>query len=51
VGAGIEERPQPLGGKRDRVRLGDADDVKALRAGERGERGLDRRRAQKSRLA
>jgi hypothetical protein len=45
VGAGIEERPQPSGGKRNRIRLGDADDVKALCAGESGEFSLECRRA------
>jgi hypothetical protein len=51
MGAGVQKRAQPLGGERDRVRARDADDVEAERARLRGERALERRRAQKSRLA
>jgi hypothetical protein len=51
VGAGLEEGAEPFGGKRNRVRRGNADEVETLRAGERGELGLERRQTQKSRLA
>jgi hypothetical protein len=48
---GGQELPQLCRGARDRVRLGDAEGVKAVRAGRLRERGLRRRRRQKSRLA
>ena len=51
VRAAVEKLPQPLGRKRDGVRPRDAHDLKALRAGLSGERRLERRRGQKSRLA
>jgi hypothetical protein len=51
VCAGFEEGSKPLGAERDRVRPGNADDVKTLRAGKGGEFSLERRRIQKSGLA
>jgi hypothetical protein len=51
MGAVGEERAQPLGGQRDRIRPRHADDVKTLAAGGVGERTLQLGRRQKSRSA
>jgi hypothetical protein len=42
--AGIEERAQPCGGQRNRVRPRDTDGVKTLRAGKCGKRRFERGR-------
>jgi len=51
VRAGIEKCAQPFRRKGDSVGPRDADDVKAEPVRLRGERALERRRRQKSRLA
>jgi hypothetical protein len=51
VRAGVEKRVQPFRRQRDGIGARDADDVKAERVRLRGERGLERRGVQKSRLA
>jgi hypothetical protein len=47
----LEEFAQPFRGKRDGIRPRDPDDVEALRPRGIAERGVQRRRGQKSRLA
>jgi hypothetical protein len=51
MGADGEEFAQSLRSARDRIWTRDAERIEALRAGRLGERGLDRSRRQKSRLA